>query len=203
MLVGRRSGELGRNELVLSRSGIGKVNAAVGALRLIEEEKPDCVVSSGVAGGIDDSLELMDVVVATETGYHDVWCGEGNEKGQVQGLPARFESNEVLWKAAIGGREKGVKSGLILTGDQFITTKEELRRIKEAFPTALAVDMESAAIAQVCYIMGVPFLSMRIVSDTPGTTEDHFAQYQDFWKELSECSFRKLRTIMEEMPGEI
>ncbi len=63
--------------------------------------------------------------------------------------------------------------------------------------------MESAAIAQVCYLKEVPFMSLRIVSDTPGATPDHFAQYMDFWKELSERSFGNLKAILERMPEKL
>ena len=202
-LLGGDKGRMGANEIVLSRCGIGKVNAAVGTMRLIGEEGPDCIISSGVAGGIDRSLEVMDIVVAEETVYHDVWCGEGNEKGQVQGLPPRFESDARLCRAALHGSGKNVKHGLTCTGDQFITSKEELAKIKSDFPEALAVDMESAAIAQVCHLQGVPFMSIRIVSDTPGATADHFAQYKDFWKELSDRSFSNIQAILERMPEKL
>lgn len=202
-MLGGDSGRLGHNEIVLSRCGIGKVNAAVGTMRLIDEHRPECIISSGVAGGIDQSLEVMDIVVADKTVYHDVWCGDGNEKGQVQGLPPRFESDVQLCDAAMAGSAKNVKRGLTCTGDQFITSKEALQKIKEDFPDALAVDMESAAIAQVCYLKEVPFMSLRIVSDTPGATPDHFAQYMDFWKELSERSFGNLKAILERMPEKL
>lgn len=200
---GDSRGVVAGNQLVVSRCGIGKVNAAVGTMRLIETEHPDCVISTGVAGGIDRSLDVMDVVVADETAYHDVWCGEGNEKGQVQGLPARFVSDRRLAEAALKCGVSNVKHGLTCTGDQFITDKEALSRIKADFPDGLAVDMESAAIAQVCFLMQVPFLSIRIVSDTPGATPDHFAQYQDFWKELSERSFRNIHAMLEQMPASL
>ena len=108
-MLGGDSGRLGRNEIVLSRCGIGKVNAAVGTMRLIDEHRPECIISSGVAGGIDQSLEVMDIVVADKTIYHDVWCGDGNEKGQVQGLPPRFESDVRLCDAAMAGSAKNVK----------------------------------------------------------------------------------------------
>lgn len=202
-MLGGDCGRLGANTVVLHRCGIGKVNAAVGTVWLIEKERPDCIISSGVAGGIDRGLDVMDIVVAEQTAYHDVWCGDGNEKGQVQGLPPRFESDTRLCDAAMAGAAENVKRGLTCTGDQFITSKEALAKIKLDFPEALAVDMESAAIAQVCYLKGVPFMSVRIVSDTPGATPDHFAQYMDFWKELSERSFGNIKAILERMPEKL
>lgn len=67
--------------------GIGKVNAAAGAVELIRNFEPDCIISTGVAGGIDSCLKVMDVVASRQIVYHDVWCGEGNAYGQIQGLP--------------------------------------------------------------------------------------------------------------------
>ena len=77
-------GEAGGNTLILMQCGIGKVNAAAGAVELISRFQPDCIISTGVAGGIDDCLKVMDVVASSHIVYHDVWCGEGNEYGQVQ-----------------------------------------------------------------------------------------------------------------------
>ncbi len=69
------------------KCGIGKVNAAAGTVELIRTFQPDGVISTGVAGGIDSCLKIMDVVVSRQVVYHDVWCGEGNMYGQIQGLP--------------------------------------------------------------------------------------------------------------------
>ena len=187
-------------EIILAQSGMGKVNAALCALELIKNFTPDCVINTGVAGGLQPTLNVLDSVIGTQYVYHDVWCGDGNEKGQVQGLPARFVSDRRLAEAALMGGCSNVKHGLTCTGDQFITDKEALSRIKADFPDGLAVDMESAAIAQVCFLMHVPFLSIRIVSDTPGATPDHFSQYLDFWKELSERSFKNLHSMLEHLP---
>ena len=176
-------GMLGSNRVILTQCGIGKVNAAVGATELIRRFAPDCIVSTGVAGGIDACLKVTDVVASDSLAYHDVWCGDGNEYGQVQGLPAVYKGCVPLLEHALSlnktGLESRIHSGLICTGDRFITNRTELDAIKRCFPAGLAVDMESAAIAQTCYLYGVPFLSFRIISDTPGV-EDHSSQYADF-----------------------
>lgn len=78
------------------KAGIGKVNAARTATELILTQRPDCIINSGVAGGIDACLQVGDFVVGTEVAYHDVWCGEGNLRGQVQGLPQRFAADPGL-----------------------------------------------------------------------------------------------------------
>lgn len=186
-------GQFGKNKLVLLQCGIGKVNAAVGAATLIRRFSPDCVISTGCAGGIDPDLNVMDVVVATETAYHDVSI-PGSEPGQIQGLPARFRSEEQLVEVA-----KDARAGLIVSGDQFITDKTQLKHIKTLFPDALAVDMESAAIAQTCHLMQVPFVSFRVLSDTPGADE-HLSQYFDFWDRMADRSFDVTRRFLATLP---
>ena len=89
-LIGNKTeGQLGDNYLILRHCGVGKVNAAMGAVELIKEENPDCVISTGVAGGIDAGLNVLDVVVSDQMVYHDVDCGDGWEYGQIMGMPAR------------------------------------------------------------------------------------------------------------------
>lgn len=190
-------GRLDGKEVVLAKSGIGKVCAAVGVSEMIREYSPACIVNTGVAGGIDASLQVMDIVVGGRTVYHDVWCGEGNAYGQIQGLPAFFEADVRLLRAALSiGSDVRLLNGLICTGDQFITDRVALNKIKDHFPEGFAVDMESCAMAQVCYLYRVPFLSFRIISDTPGRTDDHSLQYREFWTIAPEKSFEVLRQLI-------
>ena len=193
-------GRVGENEIVLRQCGIGKVNAALGAAELIRAFSPDAMVSTGVAGGIDCCLGVMDVVVSSSIVYHDVWCGMGCEYGQVQGMPAVFAADEAMCSAAKSlmddeGNATRIHAGLICTGDQFITDRSELDKIKSNFPAGLAVDMESAAIAQTCHIYGVPFVSFRIISDTPGV-DKHIEQYENFWGEMANRSFGVTRRFL-------
>ena len=206
--VGRHSlveGRIGEHEVVLMQCGIGKVNAAIGATELIAHCSPDALISTGCAGGIDTRLAVMDVVVSSELVYHDVWCGEGNAYGQVQGLPKRFSAASQLVAVAramaaeaadAGVEATRIHCGLICTGDKFITDREELAAIKTAFPDGLAVDMESAALAQTCHLLGVPFVSFRIISDTPGV-DAHWAQYENFWDTMAHRSFGVTKRFLE------
>lgn len=197
------TGRIGQNEVVLTQSGIGKVNAAVGTTELIRRFNPDCVISTGVAGGIDPCLKVTDVVAGSRTVYHDVWCGDGNAYGQIQGLPLFFESSAVLLQHALklndAGPESRIHGGLICTGDQFITEQSGLAAVRTHFPEGMAVDMESAAIAQTCHLYQVPFLSFRIISDTPGS-EDQFLQYLDFWGTMAERSFHTTWAFLSSLP---
>jgi len=196
-------GTIRKNTVILMQCGIGKVNATAGSVELIRNFQPDCIISTGVAGGIDTCLKVMDVVVSRQIVYHDVWCGEGNAYGQIQGLPTYFNGNDTLYQCALSlDTETAIHGGLICSGDKFITERKELESIKGNFPDGLAVDMESAAIAQVCYLYNVPFISFRIISDTPGA-EKHLEQYQNFWGEMADRSFRITETFLKALPARL
>lgn len=203
--LGGDSGKLGNNEIVLWQCGIGKVNAAVGTMRLIQEHHPDAIISTGLAGGIDPLMKVMDVMAATQAVYHDVDCGGISDGsvcpiGQVQGLPARYDADQHLIDTALKvSRVDGERlvTGLICTGDQFITDRERQNTIKRHFPDGLACDMESAAIAQTCYLMEVPFMSLRVISDTPGCTDDHQMQWTDFLAAMCDRSFHFVKKFLE------
>lgn len=192
-------GAFGGQRIVLMQSGIGKVNAAIGAVELIRNYAPDVVVNTGVAGGIDASLGVMDVVVGQRVAYHDVDCGPENEQGQVQGLPLYYEADARLCSVAMSiDANVNLHKGLICSGDQFITDKAQLQTIKQRFADGLAVDMESGAVAQVCYIYNVPFLSFRIISDTPGA-DNHLDQYKNFWGTMADRSFGVTKALLEKI----
>lgn len=189
-------GTFNDKNIVLMKSGIGKVNAAAATLEMIKTFAPDCIINTGLAGGIDKSLSVMDIVLGQTVVYHDVWCGEGNEYGQIQGLPAQYAADgTLLAKAQKIRSDIKIHTGLIASGDKFITDLSELSAIKANFPEALAVDMESAAIAQICHLYNIPFLSLRIISDTPGI-ENHYRQYQDFWNQAPEKSLEVIRQLL-------
>ncbi len=191
-------GQLGEARLVLLQCGIGKVNTAVGAVELIDHYDPELVISSGVAGGADPTLNPLDVVVAEACTYHDAYCGQEVAYGQIMGLPARYESRADLVAMAlalpVGGNAR-VRSGLTVTGEWFVDSREKMLDILDHFPEAMAVDMESCAIAQVCHLYHTPFISFRIISDVP--LKDHkAAQYFDFWNRMAEGSFEVTRQFL-------
>jgi len=193
------AGNLEDKNIILLKSGIGKVCSALGAVEMIKNFAPDYIINSGIAGGIDIKTQVMDVVVGAEIVYHDVWCGEGNEYGQVQEFPARYHSNSHLLRSIKNiDCNLNIYTGLICSGDKFITDKKELATIKDKFPEGLAVDMESASIAQTCYAYNVPYLSLRIISDTPGV-ENHWQQYENFWDKAPQNSLRVLRELIKQI----
>ena len=191
----RRAGVTG-----VIKSGIGKADAARAATEFILTEHPDCIINSGCAGGVGAGLNVFDIVIGGQTAYHDVWCGEGNLPGQVQGLPQRFDADPALLRAALSLQtSQPVRSGLICTGDQFLTDPEDDARVLEIYPDALACDMESAAIAQVCHHYGVPFLSFRMISDVHGSGQDATALYKDFWAKVADDSFSFLKLLIDKL----
>ncbi len=190
-------GNIGKHDVMVMQCGIGKVNAAMGALTLINAFLPDYIINSGVAGGADKSVSVMDVVAGERVAYHDVWCGPESELGRVQGLPLYFEGAKRLLDL-LPDRDD-IHKGLICSGDQFIDTIESVNNIKGSFPDALAVDMESGAIAQVCHLNHVPFLAMRVISDSPGASHDNTQEYLDFWTTAPQETFMLLKDIMDRL----
>lgn len=186
-------GKLGSHSVVVLKSGIGKVNAAVSTLTLIENFHVSLVINTGVAGGTGKGAGILDVVVADRVAYHDVWCGPGTVDGQAAGCPRFFEC--VLSSEQIGALPS-VKHGLIASGDIFVSKVEDVNRIMSLYPEAMAVDMESAAIAQVCFIKNVPFLAVRVISDTPGAA-DNISQYENFWEDAPKNAFRTLLNVLD------
>ena len=197
------------DRVLVSKCGIGKVNAALGAQRMINEFHPDVIVSSGCAGGNGDDIHIQDIVVSKELAYHDVYCGTAidntTQYGQVQGLPVRFQADPFLLEKATSlsllntnQQPLTVHPGLIVTGDWFVDTKEKMRSIISLFPEAKAVDMESAAIAQACYLNNVPFISFRVISDMPLYDTDA-SQYHNFWDNIADNSFLVTRTFIEQI----
>lgn len=198
------------SDVLVQKCGIGKVNAALGAQRMINEFHPDCIISSGCAGGNGDDINIQDVIVSNELCYHDVYCGTAidncTQYGQVQDLPARYPADPYLLSKAqqmhssllIPRSSFQVHSGLIVTGDWFVDSREKMRDIISHFPDAKAVDMESCAIAQTCYLNHVPFISFRVISDIPLRDTDA-SQYHNFWDTIAENSFQVTRTFVESL----
>ena len=197
-------GKIGANEVVMQQCGIGKVNSAIGAVEMIDNYHPDLVISSGVAGGADINLNVTEVVVATNCVYHDAYCGDECEYGQILGMPATFKTPQEYVEKALainnlpGNKHPKIHAGQIVSGEWFVDSKEKMRSILEHFPHAMAVDMESCSIAQTCHIYKTPFISFRIISDVP--LKDTKAQmYFDFWAKMAEGSFNVTKAFLESL----
>ena len=160
-------------DVILLKSGIGKVNAAMSTTILLEKYNPDVVINTGSAGGYDENLEVGAVVISDEVRHHDVDATIfGYEMGQVPQMPAAFKADkhlmEVAEKAVAAVGEHQAATGLITTGDSFMNDPVRVETVRGYFPTMKAVEMEAAAVAQVCYQFGTPFVVIRALSDIAG-----------------------------------
>ncbi|MDT3959399.1 5'-methylthioadenosine/adenosylhomocysteine nucleosidase [Staphylococcus kloosii] len=175
-------GNLNDTSVVLTQSGIGKVNVAMSTTLLIENFKPSKIINTGSAGALDEELKVGDVVVSEALAYHDADATAfGYQYGQIPQMPAVFEADKTLLTQsieAIKASNLSAKTGLIVSGDSFIGSNEQRTQIKQNFADALAVEMEATAIAQTCYQFNVPFVVTRAISDLAnGQAEMSFDEF--------------------------
>ncbi|KAB8127296.1 5'-methylthioadenosine/S-adenosylhomocysteine nucleosidase [Gracilibacillus oryzae] len=166
-------GEMEGKEVVLLKSGIGKVNAAIATTILFEKFQPEFVINTGSAGGFHHDLEVGDIVISSSVVHHDVDVTAFDyEYGQVPGLPASFEADPVLIEKAMSAAKHltdvQAMKGLISTSDTFMQDEDKIAFVRSKFPNLIAAEMEAAAIAQVCYQFETPFVVIRALSDIAG-----------------------------------
>ncbi|EWH11882.1 5'-methylthioadenosine/S-adenosylhomocysteine nucleosidase [Catenovulum agarivorans DS-2] len=167
------SGILANKNVVLVQSGVGKTAAAMSTTMLLDNHKPDVVLNTGSAGGFAADLDVGDLVISNEVRHHDVdLTAFGFEIGQGYGFPAAFVSEPTLVEraqaAAALQHDLQAKVGLICSGDSFMACPEKVALARENFPNMIAVEMEAAAIAQVCAQFNTPFVVVRALSDIAG-----------------------------------
>nr|WP_026041433.1 5'-methylthioadenosine/S-adenosylhomocysteine nucleosidase [Virgibacillus halodenitrificans] len=165
-------GKIEEKEVVILKSGIGKVNAAMATTILHEKFNPSHVINTGSAGGFSNRLEVGDIVISTEVVHHDVDVTAFNYAyGQVPGMPAMFPVDTELAAKAIAAVQTlpiSYEQGIIATGDSFMDDAERVAWVKEKFPSMIAAEMEAAAIAQICHQYNTPFVIIRALSDIAG-----------------------------------
>lgn len=166
------TGKLLGKDVVLLKSGIGKVNAAMATTILHERFSPSYVINTGSAGGFSEALDVGDIVVSTHVVHHDVDATAFDYAyGQVPQMPAMYEADKTLIdraKQAVQQLDVGYAEGIIATGDSFMADPDRVAFIKRKFPTMIAAEMEAAAVAQVCYQYATPFVIIRALSDIAG-----------------------------------
>ncbi len=154
--------------VVVLFSGVCKVNAAIAAQILIDTFQCDHIINGGTAGGMDESVQILDTVVATETAYHDVEesiLTEFHPWMPSIFMPSDPDLLELAHKAAEKLKDSHhTRFGRMVTGEQFIVD-ENRDRINQTYGP-LSVDMETAAIAHVCYVNRIPFIAVRTITDT-------------------------------------
>ncbi len=189
-------------ELILLKSGIGKVNAAMTTTILMQEFKPDLVLNIGSAGGFDEELEVGAVVISDEVLHHDVDATVfGYELGQVPQMPAAYFANKELVELAvqavddIGEHQHAV--GLIATGDSFMSDPERVALVKQQFPAMKAAEMEAAAVAQVCFQYDTAFVVIRALSDIAG--KESSVSFEEFLPVAAKHSTEIVLRVIEKM----
>lgn len=198
------TGNMDGAEVILLRSGIGKVNAAMSTTILLDRFKPDYVINTGSAGGFHPDLNVGDVVISSEVRHHDVdVTAFGYEYGQVPQLPAAFEANSGLVEIAESAAQEigsvQVVKGLIATGDSFMNDPKRVDAIRDKFLDLQAVEMEAAAIAQVSYQFGIPFVIIRSLSDIAGKESD--VSFEQYLEKAALHSASLVMKIVEKLKG--
>ena len=165
------TGSLGGHDAVVAISGFGKVAAASTVTTMLDGFDPEYVVFTGVAGGLHPKVHRGDVVVAEALVQHDFDASPIVPRFVIPSLQVdRIPTDDALTDRAAGAAAstsgRSVHRGLVLSGDHFIDDSGERARLQSLFPDALAVEMEGAAVAQVCAERKVPFAVIRAISDT-------------------------------------
>jgi adenosylhomocysteine nucleosidase len=175
-------GSIQGKPVVLALSRIGKVAAATTTTALIERFKVQRVVFTGVAGGLAQQVQLGDVVVGTQYLQHDFDASPLFARYEVPGYGrAKFDANAYLlaiiseaapamfnWASDL--KYTKIHAGLVVSGDRFVSSANEAQALRLALPEALCVEMEGAAVAQVCHDYGLPFVAVRTISDKADDT---------------------------------
>ena len=197
------SGKLCGADVVVAEAGVGKVNAAVTAQTMILSYGVGCLINSGVAGGLDPALKIGDVCIADKTCEHDMDTTPlGDEPGYITGLGRIYmdtdrEISELLYDCT---RELGINviKGTVVSGDQFIATEEQRKKLIEVFD-GKAAEMEGASIGHVCAMNGVRFAVLRAISD--GANDDSHMDFPAFCAMAAENSKKIIKRFLEKRSG--
>lgn len=196
-------GELKGKNVVLVEGGIGKVNASICATLMKTHFKVDTLLFTGVAGGVNPSINIGDIVIGTDLVEHDFDATAfGYELGQIPRMADyKFKADEKLKNIAYAvaveafGKEK-VWEGRIVSGDQFVASADKIKWLRETF-NAYCTEMEGAAVAHVCYVFALPFLVIRAISDK--ADDDAKVDYPEFVKLAAKNSKTIIEGILEKI----
>ncbi|WP_226036980.1 5'-methylthioadenosine/S-adenosylhomocysteine nucleosidase [Aquibacillus saliphilus] len=198
-------GSLYGKSVVLLKSGIGKVNAAMATTILHERYQPTQIINTGSAGGFAEDLTVGDLVISTRVTHHDVDVTAFNYAyGQVPGMPAMYEADPVLIDQAMQSTKildsiKAVK-GIIATGDSFMEDRDRVNFVRTKFPDMLAAEMEAAAIAQVCHRYETPFVIIRALSDIAG--KESSISFDSFLTQAATNSANLIMNLIKNQPSD-
>lgn len=195
------TGKIAGRDVVLLKSDIGKVNAAIGTTLLNYIFSPRCIINTGSAGGFHHDLNVGDVVISSAVVYHDVdVTAFGYDYGQVPKMPTYYEPDQKL--VAIAEKcaqfmESRVVKGVIASGDTFMNDVNRIEDIRKKFTNVYAVEMEAGSIAQVCYRFQVPFVIIRSLSDIAGKNAE--ITFDEYLHIAAENSAQQILLMIEEL----
>ena len=198
-------GKYKNNDVVCAVCGMGKVFAAMCTEAMIIRYSPKLIINTGVAGALSSELDIGDLVVSTDAVQHDADVSAlGFRKGEIlyTGMtffPADEELREKAVKAiSLLYPDFSLNQGRICSGDQFIHSLEQKKTIVSEFG-GLCCDMEGAAIAQVCWLYGIPWVVLRAISDkVDGTGDEQFESFADL---AAHCSASVVLHMLAEKNG--
>lgn len=181
-------GVLGNNNIVLAKSGVGKVAASTTTQFIIDNFKPIYIINTGIAGSLTSDLKTGDIIIGKNLVQHDFdVTAFGNPKGYIDNgiepnKPTIFHSDEKLvekFKKELNlNQNKNIKLCTIATGDIFVNQEKQKQVIRDEF-NANAIDMESAAIAQTAQRNNVPFIIIRTISDSESNSVSEYKQNKE------------------------
>ncbi len=212
-----KTGKLNGRKIVLTETGIGKVNAAVVTTLIIKEFQPKSVIFTGIAGGISEALKQGDIVIGNKLTYHDYGrlTNEGLSTNATRNPitkqlnPLYFSSDSILVLQAMSAAKEvnlqkmsaeasqpNISVGTIVTGDTFVTSSTAVGHFEKTLQ-ASATEMEGAAVAQVCFQQNIPFLIIRSISDK--ANEKASVDFQTFKKIASDNSATLVKEILKKL----
>ena len=194
------AGKMGNKEVVIVRSGIGKVNAGICAQILVSQFGADTLINTGIAGSLDAQIDIGDMVISTDALHHDMDATVfGDPAGQIPRMDTlSFPADKELVKKAVAANEKAnpdihTFTGRVASGDQFISDKEVKERIVSLFHP-MCVEMEGAGIAQAAYLNKVSYVIIRAISDKADNSAT--MDYPTFEKKAIAHSVRLMKELL-------
>ena len=201
-----QTGLINEKPVILALAGIGKVAAAITATMLIERYSVERIIFTGVAGAVSRRLSIGDVVIGNAYLQHDMdasplfprfeipFTGISRYMGDAHLLAMISEALHAVSISSNGLKRFNIYEGLIISGDRFVSSAREVQILREALPDALCVEMEGAAVAQVCHDYKIPFCAVRSISDQ---ADDN--AHVDFPRFVSEVAGPLATRLVEEL----
>ena len=196
-------GKLFDKDVVVVRSGIGKVNAAICTQILVDDSKIDRVINTGVAGGLYTELEVGDIVISSDALYHDF---DVTGFGYKEGVIPRMETSTFTADMELATKAKDICSkvnpdikcfiGRVVSGDEFVSTNEKKTWLVDTF-NGYCTEMEGCGIAHAAYLNHIPFIIVRAISDKADGSAK--VDYSEFEMKAIEHTVKLMKELVREI----